>query len=125
MSKKLLTFFITRNPRFKKAVLYGGGSFTAKQRHGLHSGGFVCIVEAFVCLANLGGSCLHSRGSWRLGVPSITGLTLDSSLGAEALRSCSHAALNYKTEREPVVAAALGPLDCHCRSARPRNFSNL
>ena len=31
----------------------------------LQSGGLVC-------LATLGGSCLHSGGSWRLGVPSLT-----------------------------------------------------
>ena len=29
---------------------------------------------------------------------------------AEAQRSYAHAALNYKTDREPVLATALGPL---------------
>ena len=35
----------------------------------LHSGGSVC-------LANLGGSCLHSGGSWRPGDPSLLTHTL-------------------------------------------------
>ena len=38
---------------------------SAQRRLGLHSGGSVY-------LANLGGSCLRSGGSWRLGVPSLT-----------------------------------------------------
>ena len=33
------------NKDFKKAVLQSEVSFTALQRHGLHSGGLVCIVE--------------------------------------------------------------------------------
>ena len=46
-SKNLLKFFLThKNQDLKKAVLYGGGLFTAQRRHSLHSGGFVCIVEA-------------------------------------------------------------------------------
>ena len=28
-------------------------------------------VLGSVCLENLGGSCLHSEGSWRMGVPSL------------------------------------------------------
>ena len=63
--KKLLKVFIThKNQDLKKAVLYGGGSFNAKRRHGLHSGGLVY-------LANLGGSGLQSGGSWRPRVPSL------------------------------------------------------
>ena len=38
---------VTQKPRFKKSCAYGGGSFTASRRHGLHSGGLVCIVEAW------------------------------------------------------------------------------
>ena len=36
------------------------------EAHLLHSGGLVCLT-------NLGGSCLHSGGSWRPGVPSLVG----------------------------------------------------
>jgi len=36
--KKLLKVFIThKNQDLKKAVLYGGGSFTAYRRYGLHA----------------------------------------------------------------------------------------
>ena len=62
---KMSIFFITqKNQDLKKAVLYGGGWFTVWWMLGLHSGGSVC-------LSNLGGSCLHSRGSWGPGVPSL------------------------------------------------------
>ena len=44
--KKLLKFFITHKNQDLKKLLYGGGSFTAQQRHSLHSGGLVFIVEA-------------------------------------------------------------------------------
>ena len=60
-------FSSLRNKDSKKDVLYGGGSFTAPERHGLHSRGQVCLT-------NLGGSCQHSRGSWRPGVPSLANL---------------------------------------------------
>ena len=35
------------------------------------------------------------------------------------------ALLNYKTEREPALAATLGPLACPSRSARPRKCLKL
>ena len=38
--------------------------------HLLHCRGTVCIVET-ICLANLGGSGLHSGGSWRPRIPSL------------------------------------------------------
>ena len=41
----------------------------------LHSGGLVCILGGSVCLANLGGSCLHSGGSWRPGIPSLVSIS--------------------------------------------------
>ena len=40
------------------------------EAHLLHSGGGLKSGGS-VCLANLGGSCLHSEGSWRPGVPSL------------------------------------------------------
>ena len=65
--KKLLTVFIThKNHDFKKAVLVYciAEARSAQRRLGLHSG-------SSLCLANLEGSCLHSRGSWRPGVFSL------------------------------------------------------
>ena len=41
------------------------------RRPGLHSGGSVC-------LATLGGSCLHSGGSWRPWDPSLAGPRLET-----------------------------------------------
>ena len=43
----------------------------------------------------------------------------------EAQRSYAHAAFNNKTEGEPFLAAALGPLACPSRSAWPRKCLNL
>ena len=38
----------------------------------MQSGGTVCIVEARSAFSNLGGSCLHSGGLLRPGVPSLS-----------------------------------------------------
>ena len=43
----------------------------------------------------------------------------------EAQRSYAHAAFNNKTEGEPFLAAALGPLACPSRSAWLRKCLNL
>ena len=42
-----------------------------QRRYGLHTGGFVCIVEARCAQQIWEARCLHSRGSWRPGVPSL------------------------------------------------------
>ena len=47
-----------------ETILYSGGSITVQWRLLLHGGGSVC-------LANLGGLCLHSGDSWCQGVPSL------------------------------------------------------
>ena len=58
-------------------LLYSGGSycmacsFTVQRRLLMHGGGSIMRGVGSVCLENLGGSCLHSRGSWRPGFPSL------------------------------------------------------
>ena len=64
-------FIPHKNQDLKKAVLYGGGLITAQRRHGLHSVGFVCIEEARSAQRIWEARCLHNRGSWRAGVPSL------------------------------------------------------
>ena len=39
------------------------------------------------------------------------------------LKLREHDALNYKTEKEPVLATELGPLACPIRGARPPSLS--
>jgi len=70
LKKKFLSHVKTKN--YKETVRYSGGLFTAKRRLLLHGGGSVC-------LANLGGSCLHNGGSWRQGVPSLD-INIDSNV---------------------------------------------
>ena len=56
MLRNLKKIYITRKTKSsKKAVLNRGGSLTALRRLLLHGGA--------VCLANLGGLCLHGGGS--------------------------------------------------------------
>ena len=43
--KKLLKF-VLKNQDLKKALFYGGGLFIVYRRHGLYSGGLLCMVEA-------------------------------------------------------------------------------
>ena len=54
----------------ESSLLRSVETWSAKQRLGLHSRGLVC-------LANLGGLCLHSGGLWRPGVPSLIRWTLE------------------------------------------------
>ena len=63
MSKKIVKiFYYTLKPRFKNAVLYGGGSFTAQRRHGIHNKGSVCLANlpstSFLVLIDLLASCI-------------------------------------------------------------------
>ena len=56
-------------------------------RHDLHSVDFVCIVEARSASRIWEARCLHSRGSWRPGVPSLLGhgCSVDSKCELDAL----------------------------------------
>ena len=83
LRQKMLKFFIThKNQDLKKSVLYGGGSFAAYRRIGLHSRGSVC-------LANQRGLCLHSGGTGVRGFP-------------PSLPHHSHFLLNVRIETEPI-----------------------
>ena len=62
MEKKKKSLLPVKTKNHKEALLDSGDSLTSYRRLLLYGGGKVCI-------ANMGGSCLHGGGSWRPRVP--------------------------------------------------------